>query len=58
VSFDPQKGIIRVQLGFSPLEGKAIVLLPSLDAKQQVVWRCTSSEVQQRYLPQACRELP
>jgi Zn-dependent protease with chaperone function/type II secretory pathway pseudopilin PulG len=58
VSFDPKKGIIRVQLGFSPLEGKAIVLLPSLDAKQQVVWRCTSSEVQQRYLPQACRELP
>jgi Zn-dependent protease with chaperone function len=51
-----EKGMIRVELAFSPLEGKAFALLPSLDSNKRVVWKCVPGEVEPKYLPARCRQ--
>jgi Zn-dependent protease with chaperone function/type II secretory pathway pseudopilin PulG len=51
-----EKGVIRVELAFSPLEGKAFALLPSLDSNKRVVWKCVPGEVEPKYLPARCRQ--
>jgi len=51
-----QRGLVRFQFAISPLEGKAIVFIPSLNAQKQVVWRCAGESVEPRYLPQSCRQ--
>jgi len=55
VTLDAAKGIVRIQLAFQPVAGKAILLLPSLDENKRVVWKCSGGEIEARFLPQACR---
>jgi len=55
VTLDAAKGIVRIQLAFQPVAGKAILLVPSLDENKRVVWKCSSGEVEVRLLPRACR---
>ncbi len=55
VRLDPTKGVIRVEIAFDPLQGKTIVLAPSLDENKHVIWSCSSSDVMPKYLPQRCR---
>jgi Zn-dependent protease with chaperone function len=50
-----QKGVIRIELNFAPVEGKAIALIPSLDANKRVIWRCVGQDVPPRFLPQSCK---
>jgi Zn-dependent protease with chaperone function len=54
IRIDP-KGVIRMELGFSPLQGKMLLLVPSLNAEKRVVWKCVSDDIQPRFLPAACR---
>ena len=49
------RGVILIALGFAPLDGKTITLVPSLDANKRVVWRCVGEEVEPKYLPKSCR---
>jgi Zn-dependent protease with chaperone function/type II secretory pathway pseudopilin PulG len=51
-----EKGAIRIELGFSPLQGKSFSLVPSLDSNKKIVWRCAAGDVEPRYLPQRCRQ--
>lgn len=55
VSLDPKSGVIRVELAFAPLQGKALVLVPSLDAQRRVVWKCSGEDVRPQVLPPRCR---
>jgi Zn-dependent protease with chaperone function/type II secretory pathway pseudopilin PulG len=49
-------GVIRIELGFPPVDGKAILLIPSLDFQKKVVWKCAPEDpTLQRYLPASCR---
>ena len=50
-----EQGHVRVELAFAPVAGKAIVLVPSLDQNKRVIWKCTSSEIEPRYVPASCR---
>jgi Zn-dependent protease with chaperone function/type II secretory pathway pseudopilin PulG len=54
LGIDP-KGIVRMELGFSPLQGKTLLLVPSLNAEKRIVWKCASDDIEPRYLPVACR---
>jgi len=55
MTIDPG-GVIRIELAFSPIEGKAVLLAPSLDAQKKIVWKCTSQDIPQKYLPMQCRQ--
>ena len=56
IAFDRATRTLTVTPAFSPLEGKALlyVAAPPGDAPR-IVWRCTSADIPQRYLPQRCR---
>jgi Zn-dependent protease with chaperone function len=55
VTVDPKSGVLRVDLAFAPLQGKALVLTPSLDANQRVVWKCSGEDIRPQVLPPRCR---
>jgi pilin len=55
MSVDP-RGVIRIELAFAPVTGNAVLLVPSLNEQKQIVWKCTSQDVPQKFLPQSCRE--
>jgi hypothetical protein len=50
-----EKGAIRMQLAFYPVEGKTFYRVPSLDSEKHVIWKCYAGEVLPRYLPPRCR---
>jgi len=50
-----QKAVIRIELAFSPLQGKAMLLVPSLDSNKRIIWKCTAGDVPPRYVPLRCR---
>lgn len=56
IAVDSQNGMVVVTMAISPIEGKAVLLLPSLDANGQVTWKCMSQQIPDRYLPQQCRQ--
>lgn len=57
VSLDNQTGTITVTMqGAAVIDGKSILFVPSQDAGDQLVWTCMSEEIQDRYLPQDCRQ--
>lgn len=55
LSVDPSNGTVLIKIAIPPHVGKAILLIPSLDADKRVVWRCRSREVNVAHLPQDCR---
>jgi len=50
------RGVIRIELGFAPVAGHAILLVPSLNEQKRIVWKCTSQDVPPKFLPQSCRQ--
>jgi Zn-dependent protease with chaperone function/type II secretory pathway pseudopilin PulG len=50
------KAVLRVELGFSPVEGKSFALVPSLDSNKRVIWKCAPVDVEPKYLPARCRQ--
>jgi hypothetical protein len=50
-----EKGAIRMELAFYPVEGKTFYRVPSLDSEKHVIWQCYAGEVLPRYLPPRCR---
>ena len=51
-----EQGIVRVELAFSPVDGKAFLLVPSLDANKKIAWKCAPGDVEPKYLPARCRQ--
>jgi hypothetical protein len=55
ISVNGRTGAVRVALAFPPVEGKSLLFVPTRNANKTIVWRCTSEDVQAKYLPEACR---
>jgi len=55
VVIDANSGTIRVIVNFSPIANRAITYVPSLDNNKRIVWRCSSTDIPIKYLPQVCR---
>lgn len=57
MAVDPQEGSITITLQSQnrAVDGKTIVLSPSLDVDKKVRWSCTSPEIEDSLLPQHCQ---
>lgn len=55
VSVDPRDGTVRVVMAVPSLEGKSILFVPKTGSGDRLVWACSSSDIQEKYLPAACR---
>ena len=56
IGIDNQTGTISISMAGGAVDGKSLQFVPSLDADNQIVWTCMSEEIQDRYLPQDCRQ--
>ena len=54
-SVNRKSGVVRVALSFPPVEGKSLLFVPTRRADKSMVWRCTSEDIEPKYLPVACR---
>ena len=55
VAVNPDSGVIQVDVAVPPYAGKSLLLVPSLGADKQVVWRCGSNEIPLSAMPLDCR---
>ena len=56
IDYNSENGtVIFTVPGESPIKGKSILLVPSLDSNEKIIWTCMTEEVPSRYLPAACR---
>jgi pilin len=53
MSVDTKTGVVRVTLSFRPVEGKSLLFVPTRKGKT-ITWRCTSEDIDAKYLPEAC----
>ena len=56
LDLNSQDGTVTVTMANSPLDGKFLQFTPSLESGDQIVWKCTSRDIQDQYLPQQCRQ--
>ena len=56
MSLNSDNGVLSLSFSQSPIAGKSLHFIPSLDSNQQVVWTCMSQDIPDKYLPQACRK--
>ena len=54
ISLDGESGTLRITMASAPLEDQAVLLVPSLDESDKVVWQCMSDEIPAKYLPRPC----
>lgn len=45
---------VTITMNIEPIKDKVLYLIPSLDEKQNFVWRCRSAEILENYLPSVC----
>jgi hypothetical protein len=55
MSVDRKTGLVRVTLSFKPVEGKSLVFTPTRNKDKSIAWRCSSEDIEPKYLPEACR---
>lgn len=56
IGVDSQSGTVTITMATSPIEGKTLLFVPSLDANNLIVWKCLSQEIQDKYLPLQCQQ--
>jgi Tfp pilus assembly protein PilE len=56
LSVNSQNGTVIITMASAPISGKTFLFVPSLDSNKQIIWSCMSQEIQDRYLPQQCRQ--
>ena len=56
VNVNSQDGVITITMASGPVNGKALLFVPSIESSNQIVWKCMSKEILDRYLPQQCRQ--
>mgnify|MGYP000011016795 CR=1 FL=1 len=50
-----RNGSIMITLTGGVIEGKTVMLTPSLDANKQITWTCKSDDIRPALLPKGCR---
>jgi len=55
LSVNRKTGVVGVALSFPPVEGKSLLFVPTRKADKNIVWRCTSEDIEPKYLPAACQ---
>jgi Tfp pilus assembly protein PilE len=56
VSVDNQTGAISITMASDPIAGQSFQLMPSVDANDQIIWKCMSVDIPEKYLPRQCRQ--
>jgi Tfp pilus assembly protein PilE len=56
ISVNGQTGVVTLIMANSPIEGKTLLFVPSLDENKQINWKCMSQEIKDNYLPNQCRQ--
>lgn len=57
MSVNRKTGVVRVTLSFKPVEGKSLLFTPTRKGKS-ITWRCTSEDIEPKFLPEACGGSP
>jgi hypothetical protein len=57
MSVDPKTGVVSVALTFRPVEGKSLLFAPTRNKDKSITWRCTSQDIEPKFLPEACQEI-
>lgn len=52
---DDKSGVITITMANAPVADKSLLLVPVLDDNKQIIWRCTSEDIPERYLPLRCK---
>jgi type II secretory pathway pseudopilin PulG len=55
LSLNEQNGVVVITLAPPPLNGKTLLIVPSLDSNKKIVWTCVSQNIEKIYLPQQCQ---
>ncbi|OIR17860.1 fimbrial protein precursor [mine drainage metagenome] len=56
LSVNSENGTVIVTMSSPPIIGKTLLFVPTLDSNKKIVWTCMSQEIQDKYLPQQCRQ--
>jgi len=56
VSLNNQNGVLTITLSTAQLNGKTILLVPSVDSNKQIGWACVSQDIEKIYLPRQCEQ--
>lgn len=56
IGFNSDNGTVSIIMAKSPVAGKTLLLVPSLDENNKLVWQCMSEDILNRYLPPHCRQ--
>lgn len=56
ISVDSRNGIVTISMAGGPIEGKTLLLVPSVDENNQIIWECMSEDIQDKSLPKNCRK--
>jgi Tfp pilus assembly protein PilE len=51
-----QNGMVHIELAFSPVDGKSLLFVPSMNQDKTISWRCTSEDIPAKYLRMACKK--
>jgi uncharacterized RDD family membrane protein YckC len=55
IAIDPRSGVLTLTLGFAPVEGRTILMVPRRAEGTALTWRCRPGTVRPNYLPRSCR---
>lgn len=56
IGFKKESGALTITYSAPQLAGSALILTPSADASQNLVWHCIARDIRERWLPAACRQ--
>ena len=56
ISIDSQNGTVIITMATVPVEGKSLLLVPSVDANHKMIWQCMSQDIPEKYLPHQCQQ--
>lgn len=56
LTINRENGVVAITMTNASVDGKTLQFAPSLDSNKQIVWTCTSQEIQDKYLPQQCKQ--
>jgi len=56
LSVNSENGTVIITMASAPINGKTFLFVPSLDSNKQIIWTCMSQEIEDKYLPQQCRQ--
>lgn len=56
INVNNQNGIVIITMASGPVSGKSLLFVPSLEANNQITWKCVSQEIQDKHLPPHCRQ--